>query len=303
MLLLTLAFTGCIKEDIDDCPPVHNVVLNFSYYYHNSYTNLFSEKVENVGIYVYDADGEYVTSFFKDEKDFLLTPAQALIFLKPGTYSLVCWGNVFNHTDIRAGLVGQPLSVARVFHAGSSRATSDNGDPLFYAPRMSNLYAPDTNILTLTVPETETVVQNVDFTATHKTVEVVVEGFLDNGSICPTVVVSNQPLAYNFRMQPIVGGSMEYRQRAVEEQWTAKYGVATFYLPLFEMENNVLIQVIRPSNGVVMHSINLQQYLADNHITLTSLDWDLLTIHVVFNDVGAVISVEPWNGNNITPGK
>ena len=304
MLLMLLAFTGCIKENLDDCPPPYNVALNFSYFYNKLASgNLFTGRVDNVGIFVYDAAGNFVTSFFKGPEDFLLYPAQARIFLNPGEYRLVCWGNDFEHTDIQAGLAGQPLSAARVFHTGRARGESDNGDPLFYAPRMANLNNPNANILLLTVPQEGVVQQPVNFTATHKTLEVIIKGFRDeDGRPCPNVVITGQPLAYNFLMQPIVGGNMEYRQRAVEEEWTAQHGVATFYVPLFEWENDINIQVVRPSNNALVHTISLHQYFVDNPIALTSLDWDKVSIIIEFNDLGAVVSVEPWNGSWLKPG-
>ena len=296
VLLLITAMSGCIREDLDDCPTGHNVVLHFNYVYQGS-NNLFGQRVENVEIIIFDMDGNFVTSFFSETSD--IDESGAAFSLPPGTYRIVCWGNIFTHTDVQEG---SNITAARVYHTGRSQGEADNGDPLFYAPRIRNLNDPDADILTITVPERGSVEKLIDFTAAHKTVEVVVTGFSDNGNITPQIEFTNQPSAYDFFLRTIPGQPMDYFQDSQVETRAQNMAVATFNLPLFERDNTINIRIIRPSTGAVIHTISLKQYLIDNNITLTHGDWDFISILVVFNDLGAVISVKPWDGTNVSPG-
>ena len=323
VLFVVCLATGCIKEDTDSCPPPHNVTLHLNYVYHGS-NNQFSQRVENVRLSLFDMSGNLVATYFKNSAD--LKSSSIALNLDPGDYRLVCWGNVLSNTDVREN---NTLNASRVFHTQRSNGEASNGDPLFYAPRMRNLNNPNSDMLTITVPEDGGVVEkDIDFTAAHKTVEVLVTGFSDRGNINPIIEFNNIPSGYNFTLGTLPDLLMEYTQTGTFETRSQnfveartqnpsgatrsqslstatraqEYSVTTFYLPLFDVNTPIELSIIRPSSGAVVHTISLNDYLVENGISLTHGDWDQINMLVEFSDLGAVVSVKPWEGSSVTPG-
>ena len=295
VLLLILSITGCLKEDLEDCPD-YNVVLHFNYVYRGS-GNLFTQRVENVKICIFDIPGNLVATYLKESTD--LKSSSVSLKLAPGDYRIVCWGNVLAHTEVMGN---NTLSDSRVFHVQRNGGASDNGDPLFYAPRIRNLSNPNADILLVTIPEVGIVEKEIDFTAAHKTVEILVKGFTDNGDMNPIIEFNHIPSGYNFTLNTLPDFLMEYKQTGQYDTRAQAFSVTTFHMPLFELNTPIEMTLIRPTTGAVIHKINLRDYLANNAISLTHGDWDQITILVEFNDLGTVVSIKPWEGSSVNPG-
>ncbi len=297
LAMFAFALNSCINDDLADCPPTTNVTLLFRYSY-DSPKDIFAQHVGNVDVNVFDMQGGFVTSLRCNEPQLAVLQGVRLK-LKPGTYRVVCWGNVFDHSQITRGNL---FSEFLMLHTDRSTSLSDSDDPLFYAPRINDVGNPDADIFTITVPAEGAVEKTIDFTSAHNTVEVFVTGFSDGIKTCPQIEMTNLVSAYDFSMQPSTDSLMTYRQTTGRTETRATtYAVTTFYTALFQQDNNIDIHITRPSTGALLYTINLKQYLADNSITLHSTDCDYIPILVEFNDLGVVAKVTPWDKISVTP--
>ncbi len=305
ILALLMACTGCslINDDRDNCPPLENVILSFRYMSINS-VDIFQQNIGSVDVFVFDQYGCFVTRKSVTQQE--LNNFQGIRFqLAPGTYRIVCWGNVTPLTDICQLTAGSTLvSNATAFHTLCTSGVAENGDPLHYAPRISNMTNPLTDAYYLTIPEQGTVDEVIDFTGAHKTIEVYVKGFVDEGSQpnnLPRIELTSISQGYTFNMQTM-SGTMKYDQLA-RTAMTNSGAVAatTFHTPLFLNDNPILINIRRPSTGEIIYTVNLKQFLQDNNIVLTSGRHDLISIMVEFKSVGVSVTLATWGDEPVKP--
>lgn len=114
-IILLPALTSCIYDYIDECPQAYSVC--FRYNYNMEFTDRFADEVENLSVYVFDADGKYLRTF-SDRGDALSKPGYCLpLPLDPGQYRLVAWagleGGCFEPSAMQAsGAAAEDLVVA-----------------------------------------------------------------------------------------------------------------------------------------------------------------------------------------------
>lgn len=91
ILLCTLA--SCIKDDeLEPCPK--GVNLRFVYDYNMEYANAFPSKVDCLTLYIYDTDGNYVTTRTETGDVLQDENYRMQIDLKEGTYQFVAYGGL-----------------------------------------------------------------------------------------------------------------------------------------------------------------------------------------------------------------
>ena len=99
VVLGILLFQGCTKEDNTNC----GIALRFKYDYNTERKNLLDQNVSRIELYIYDSNGNFIetqivqASQLPGGKTFI--PNDYLLKLqhiKPGTYTIVVWGNVSN---------------------------------------------------------------------------------------------------------------------------------------------------------------------------------------------------------------
>ena len=59
--MATLMLTSCIHDDFGGCNPLQGIYLNFKYDYNVKQADAFGSEVRNLHVYVFDADGKFVT--------------------------------------------------------------------------------------------------------------------------------------------------------------------------------------------------------------------------------------------------
>ena len=59
--LAPFIFTSCIKDDLDGCNPLEGIYINFVYDYNVKQADAFDSEVRNLHVYVFDANGRFVT--------------------------------------------------------------------------------------------------------------------------------------------------------------------------------------------------------------------------------------------------
>ena len=88
-----LALSGCVKEDLADCPePEQGVILKYRYDLNMDYADKFAERVENLQAFIFDAEGilrDKLVPFVG--KGTIVPNWERRIDLAPGNYSVVTW--------------------------------------------------------------------------------------------------------------------------------------------------------------------------------------------------------------------
>ncbi|MCC8019195.1 MAG: FimB/Mfa2 family fimbrial subunit [Rikenellaceae bacterium] len=98
LLALTAGLSSCLKEDNSDCPEtLPPVALRFVFTHHDhteEVTDLFSEFVEDVHLYIFDMYDNYV--YHIDTPQSSLVDGNTLYLdIEEGEYKMVVWGNLF----------------------------------------------------------------------------------------------------------------------------------------------------------------------------------------------------------------
>ena len=100
LILLGAAFcllTGCIREDRSDCSC--DVFLDFLYT-GDGQTDIFPDKIDKVNMYVYSAADRSLAGEYELDKAALTEHQGIHLYLRPGNYRIVCWGNAADRTHI-----------------------------------------------------------------------------------------------------------------------------------------------------------------------------------------------------------
>ena len=111
LLLAMGCLTGCIKEDMSDCPPPVNpepepepepttgtLKLALTYFMHNTqengeYVDLFSQQVRKVDVFVFDEEGNFLQQITEEAAPQFADNYTKEIELPAGNYQFVVWGN------------------------------------------------------------------------------------------------------------------------------------------------------------------------------------------------------------------
>ena len=125
LLFLSGGLTGCIKEDLSDCPPpvvppepdpdpdpepepaptTGTLKLALTYTMHNTqengvYADLFNSQVHKVDVFVFDEAGELVQQITDEATPTFADNYTKEIELPGGDYRFVVWGNQYNDETV-----------------------------------------------------------------------------------------------------------------------------------------------------------------------------------------------------------
>ena len=295
MMLFILLTVGCIKEDWSDC---NNVTIMFRY--SDAGSDPFTDYIEKVNLSVYRADGSFVGTHQIDKAS-LDRFTGIELNLDPGEYRIVCWGNVLDYTNINNHST-TPFIDGVLKH---NTTTPENGDPLFYGPRLSNIDNPD--VFKITVSSSgQMTTETIDFGPAHNIIEVSVKGFVDNVSgtttNLPIIELANLPQGYNFAMQPLTG-TMNYSRRAEAATVSGTpIGLAEFNVPQFKNDNPIMILIKNPSDNSTAYYLSLKDFLAKNGITVSPTELNTIRISIEFVDSQIKVTVSDWNTTDVQPG-
>lgn len=161
LLLLAATFSSCgaIYDDQGDCDVYYRVRFVFD---HNlSYADAFAHEVESVSLYVFDADGRFVTQT-TDRGDALAADGYTLPLpaLEAGRYTLVAWCGLKGDNDSyevpqlaagRSTLTDLTCTLADRTRGDDGRAHVQEIDRLYHGLQTFDLLA-DEGTHTLTLP-------------------------------------------------------------------------------------------------------------------------------------------------------
>lgn len=310
LLLSTLLMTGCIGDNLDDCPPIitDNLTIGFLYPDDNG-TDIFSQQVNKVNLFVYDQQNNYVTSQRIDQSS-LSTFAGTKLQLNPGTYRIVCWGNADKHSEFLGINNGSLWKDA--FLANSTIDANDvtpNGDPLHYAPKggeSADLRQSTAPGFYVTVPTQGTKEVTIDFTRAHIKVIVYIKGFEDFSAqgefLTPFVELTNVPSRYNFDLET-TGKLVTYRDVATQTTVEGnQVAVMVFDTPLFDQDTPINLVVKQQSDGKTLTTVSLADFIQENNIILGNSVVLELPIMLTYIQGKFEIGLPNWDKKPVEPG-
>ena len=315
ILLLLAATTGCTKEDRSDCTLEDNVTLMFVMKELDG-IDRFEENVRTVELMLFDEEGLMISHDHVNEAKLRQFPGVKKS-IKPGKYYAVCWGNAAENSrfpQLTPGITNWNDCFIDI----PSTATQ-TGDPIYYAPYKKNPYSRafsvpqsrydgDYSLWEVNVPFAGTVIKEMNFIRAHRTVNVYIKGLVDkvgNIEYLPNIEAQHVWGRYNFFYE-----TQNYRVNFLQQSKLTKIQqigtylqeelpAATFHGGFGEILTDINLVVRRGSDGTVIHTVNLRQFLYDNP------DEDKNDVNILISfldDHGVTVTVPNWSTGQVTPG-
>lgn len=295
LLLIASIFTGCIKENLDDCR--RSFTLLFSYTGDGT-TDIFRQKVTKVNLYVYNTDTEQMVGSYTVDRSALETlQGIRLDELEPGSYEAVCWGNAYESSEvIGSGTMTDGTIAAPEYNQGTP---PDTNDELYYGKK-------DFVITKAWTDQEATCV----FTCAHIDMYVRLEGFNDvllplntrADGACPVgVQIANLPGYCDF-----TGGAFNeqalYVLNVVPAADDATAYEASFSTLRFKNDGKVTLQLTNPATGEPFYTLSVEQFLADNNLSVEDRQEVSVSILLRLNSDGISMTVKPFDSEDVHPG-
>ncbi|MFC4677189.1 FimB/Mfa2 family fimbrial subunit, partial [Dysgonomonas termitidis] len=280
LLVASVFFTGCIGDELVDCPPDENLTLAFSYLD-------FPDHIDRVTVAIYDPSGKLVETVQVDKNDLDAFRGVGL-YLPAGDYTAVCWGNAFDNTQINGLSNGAGLTAHEVAHPGYfNSARIPTNDALYYGKH------------TFTVKPGTANNETVPFTPAYIRLIIQAKGLPSTAAGAPPsgypyIRVNNLVPAYDYNM--VTHGDPTTYYPPVTVDTGNKQAEATCDVLRFRADNPITIDVLDNStDNTVLHTVNLKQFIADNNIVIA--DGKEVTIPIEISFEGKVVIVtllENW---------
>lgn len=286
--------SGCVKDGKGDCYD-GNLILRFAYESDRG-EDLFDGNIDRVDVLVFDENRHFI--FQKPvEKNDLRQFRGTRFELEPGQYYIICWANLYGNSNI-TGIQTRSIDNGYLIfnHEGG-------GDPVHFAPLKNgfgNRNNADIAEYGIRVPEVGVKDKTYHFMRLYRTINIYVKGMTDvvNGiNLMPRARVTNLPSGYDFGLnhtndiydfvnEPVLYTSPE----------GSKMSLIKLNTSLFEIDGNIDIDVIRSSNGEVMCTINLEEYLEEY-----PQDNYEINVQVTYKNGDISISLPEWEIEEIEP--
>ena len=282
-----VCLSGCIWEDRSDC--TCDVILSFIYTGDGD-TDIFPEKIDKVNMYVYSADGYSLEGEYSFDAAALDETQGAHLYLRPGNYRIVCWGNAMESTHVHS--VYGEAKVAEPEYFGSSQDFSGTDD----------LYFSDIEI---TVPETlADVEETCVFESSHIDMMVKLKGFKGAlGSRAAgtgiTLTHTGCPAYTDFFNTPS-DDKCDVVPVMMDDPDDADSYILVYNVLRFTEDEDTSIVLTDDSDGSEMYTLSIPGFIDTYGIEVDSRQEALLAIQITLGPVG--ITVEEWNVEDVTPG-
>lgn len=290
VLCACLILTGCIGDDLSGCPPDNNLHLAFSY-------PNFPERISCVTVSIYDnATGCLLSENRLVGKDELDVFQGISLRLAAGSYTAVCWGNALENTRINGCSTGDNFSSHEVGHPRCFTSDSiPTNDALYYG------------IHSFTIHENTPETQTVAFSPAHIRLIVQAQGLSSTAQGQPAagypyIRVNNLFPTYDYRMVTHGNPTAYYPPITVDTgELLAQAGLDVLR---FEAVNPITVDVVENNTThTVLHSLNLQSFIAANNIDVSPGREVVIPILITFNgqSVTTVTVIEDWGERPVDP--
>ncbi|MCD7930825.1 MAG: FimB/Mfa2 family fimbrial subunit [Tannerellaceae bacterium] len=306
-LLALLYCTGCVKEDLDDCPDgeEYTLVLLFEYLDMEG-KDVFNERISSIDVAIYD-ENHQIYQWLNADEVVNNTDRSKTVKVDPGTYYIISWANdVTDRLGRNALLEGLDLEHTYIYHTLSTESC----DPLHYAPDLRSqsqrhLDVPDNPALyTVEVLNAGTTYHTVSYMGAHRTVNVFLRGFpeiADGRTPEMHVSINNLIELYDCFLnhgEEKVVYHKKAREVTVEEEYL---GFAQFYVPHFDNESPVTINIAgtRTSGASYNFSVSMDDVLRELDLLLVEGDCEIINVVIEFKDLYVQIKVPEWLNNPV----
>lgn len=282
--------TGCIREDRSDCSC--DVFLDFLYT-GDGQTDIFPDKIDKVNMYVYSAADRSLAGEYELDKAALTEHQGIHLYLRPGNYRIVCWGNAADRTHIHK--VYDEAKVAEPVWFKSDEFFTGN-DELYFSE------------LEISVPETlRDVEETCNFECSHIDMYVQLKGF--KGAIGPDgqkadIVVAHTGLpAYtDFFNVPAQNEKCEvipeiHDDPDNEDSYILKYPVLRFS----EQEETAIdIRDLEGNSILDEGPISVTDFIRNYGVEIDGVQEASVAIKLTLGPIG--VEVADWNIVDVKPG-
>ena len=285
-LLVAGAFsTSCIKEDHSQCHNVYQLALS---YMGDGQTEIFSEKIDRVQMYVFDSSNNCVVSELLSDAD-VQARVTTLPPLESGEYKIVCVGNAYE-TEVEglsSGNLEQVVFAAEDYLAGNTVSGNDS----LYWSSIDYTIAPYDEYKQI---ETQT----TTFASSHFDVIVEIEGVpaLTKASGYPTIEIVGVSPQTDFTNKA-KGQATTYVMEAVHD------GVNTLSANCNIMRHTdheaVYLRLVG-SSGASLVEVNFAQHIKNHNIDVAKHEC-VIPFKIDFKSSSISVSVPSWFIQNVTP--
>lgn len=297
-----ILLTGCLHEKYGDCledeTPDLNVTLEFTLP-DKAGQCVFSSYVSLVDLAIYNESGELIHT--ESVSNTQLSEFKGVHMTLPaGTYYVAGWGNIEDNTKYED--VVHPYG-AHVTYGNINNGKVGNADKVYYAPSDGvSVRNGDMSECYLMVVDKKTGHHGVlEFTEAHRIVNIYVEGYQGIPDLELSGVLEGLTWLGMSELTDDSGSRLTLTalQTSVqEEKKGVLYDYASFDTFRFNEDNEVVINLVDRTTGVLVFSVPLNEALEDYEDT-TEIE---LSILIRFTEGGIEVTIPDWIRQELDPG-
>lgn len=300
LALTALMAVGCFDSKIDECTLATNLTINFSSKEVDQ-NEAFLEKINNVELFIYTLNGQMVERHSLTREQ-LVDFAGVQTLLAPDTYVIVAYANA---TTARTVIVTDQLVHYSdrlrnyVLTAASRSGITQDGDPLYYSPRLADFPK------RVVVPAEGTATITSEFYHAHIKLEIFVEGYQNATRAASdpiTVELAKLTSRYSFMLDPY-GDQVSYIKSAPNTDLSTNTYRTMFNVPLFDNSAQTQIIIRNKAGQQIVRTIVLTELLG-GVIDLTKVEHIPIIIKFSKDGLSVVditVNLPEWIEANVIP--
>ena len=286
--LVLLVAAGCIRENRDDCRG--DVYLHFIYNGDGD-TDIFPDKIECVGMYVYSLDNLSFHSEYTFDKNDLAELQGTHLMLPPGNWRLVLWGNAAERSMLDKNWGTGHIAEPGYFDGSNSYSGTDS---LYFST------------IDITVPETLVDVnETCYFESSHIKMYIKLDGFADmvdaSTGECAEIVLYHEGSAVytDFTNTPSEDVCEVIPEIFPDPDDPDAY-VLFYNVFRFDEDDPDSKIVLKFKDGRDLYTVSLKDFIDRYNIRVNDRNEVIIPIRIFSTGTG--VNVVDWDIVNVDPG-